>query len=317
MDRGGRLDSREVNKIAAAVLCAGVAFGAADLAGAALVPVRHPARPAFAIAGLSEDGTPAAPERPAIGLRLASASAHRGEQAAGQLCAACHSFAEGAAAIVGPNLYGVAGGAVAAVVGYDYSAALKQVGGRWTPERLDAWLLRPQAFAPGTRMGFAGIANDGDRADVVAYLITLSDRHADAAPSRAAAPAVTAPAVTAPAAVAVADTDFAGAVAHADVKLGETTAASVCSACHSFDKGGEAGIGPNLYGVFGRGIAQVADYGYSAALSAKHGTWTIDTLNDWLKSPRHFAPGTKMAYPGIADDAQRAAMVAYLRSLSG
>ena len=299
------MDSRELNKIAAAVLCAGVAFGAADLAGAALVPVRHPARPAFVIAGLSPDGAPATPERPAIGIRLASASPQRGERLAGNLCVACHNLAEGAPALVGPNLYGVAGGPVAAVADYNYSPALKRVGGRWSPERLDAWLIRPQAFAPGTRMGFGGIPDDGARADVVSYLLTLSDRHAGAQPVRPAA------------STGAAATDASTRVAHADAKLGETIATASCSACHSFDKGGEAQVGPALYGVFGRPIAQDASFSYSAALSAHHDRWTADTLDDWLTNPRHFAPGTKMGFPGIADDSKRAAVIAYLRSLSG
>ena len=300
------MDSRELNKIAAAVVCAVAAFGCADLAGAVLVPVAHPARPAFPIAGVSADGVAAAPERAPIGTRLASASAAHGEQLAGSLCASCHSLVKGAPAAVGPNLYGVAGGPVAAVADYEYSPALKQVGGRWTPERLDGWLIRPQAFAPGTRMGFAGIPNDTDRADVVAYLLTLSDNQ----------PAPTSPPPPAAGSTST-STSFASAVAHADVKAGEATATASCSTCHSFDKNGEAQVGPALYGVFGRGIGQGADYSYSTALSGKHGNWTVDTLDDWLKSPRHFAPGTKMAFPGIADDASRAAVVAFLRSLSG
>ena len=315
------MDSREINKIAAAVLCAVVAFGAADLAGAALVPVRVPPRPAFPIAGLSPDGAPATTDRPAIALRLASASPQRGEKLAGNLCAACHSFAQGGPVLVGPNLHGVAGGPVAAVADYDYSPALKQAGGRWSPERLDAWLIRPRAFAPGTRMGFAGIPDDGARADVVSYLLTLSDRHSDAGPATpvvATSAAATSTAITGAATTGAAADDAASArVAKADVKVGEAAATAACSACHSFDKGGEAQIGPALYGVFGRPIAQDASYSYSAALSAHHDRWTAGTLDDWLRNPRRFAPGTKMGFPGIADDARRAAVIAYLRSLSG
>lgn len=288
------MDSIEINKIAAAALCAALALGGSVLAATLLVPDRRPARPAFAIAGLEPDT--AAPAGPPIGARLAQASAAHGAELAGSLCSACHGFNQGGTAQVGPNLFGIANRAVAAAADYQYSDALKRAGGRWTPARLDAWLLRPQGFAPGTRMGFAGIGDASPRADVVAYLVSLSDT-ASAAPS--------------------AGGGFASLVASADPKAGAATADAQCSACHSFDKGGEAQIGPALYGVFGRPIAQDASYSYSAALSAHHDRWTAGTLDDWLRNPRRFAPGTKMGFPGIADDARRAAVIAYLRSLSG
>ncbi len=287
------MDSIEINKIAAAGLCAALALGGSVLAGTVLVPDRPPARPAFPIAGLEPDA--AAPAGPSIDARLATASAPHGGQLAGSLCAACHGFDKGGAAQVGPNLFGVAGRAVAAVADYEYSPALKQVGGRWTPARLDAWLTRPQGFAPGTRMGFAGITDGAARADVVAYLVSLSD-------TASAAPA--------------AGGGFAALVASADPKAGAAMASAECSACHSLDKGGGPMVGPALYGAFNRGIGQGADYTYSAALSGHGGNWTIATLDDWLRNPRHFAPGTKMGFAGIADDKERAAVVAYLRSLS-
>ncbi len=287
------MDSIEINKIAAAGLCAGLALGGSVLAATLLVPDRPPARPAFPIAGLEPDN--ATPVGPPIEARLARASAAHGAALAGSLCTACHGFNKGGAAQVGPNLFGVGNRAVAAAADYEYSAALKQAGGRWTPARLDSWLLRPQGFAPGTRMGFAGISDGAARADVVAYLLSLSDT-ASAAPEPGGS--------------------FAALVASADAKAGAATASAECSACHSFDKGGGATVGPALYGVFNRGIGQGSDYSYSAALSGHGGNWTVAALDGWLRNPRHFAPGTKMGFAGIADDKQRAAVVAYLRSLS-
>ena len=160
-------------------------------------------------------------------------------------------------------------------------------------------------------MGFAGIADPGTRADTVAYLISLSAAAAahPAAVQPAATPAAAASAAMVPAAATAAPSPE-------QVKAGQQIASAQCSACHSFDKGGDAMIGPNLYGVVGRPIAGDASYSYSAALSAHHGPWTEAALDAWLLKPRAYAPGTKMAYPGLSGDADRTAVIAYLRSLS-
>ena len=298
------MDSQELNKIAAAVLCAGIAAFAADRAGAVLARVQPPAAPAFAIAVPT-----AGPATIPIAARLATASAARGEADASAQCGACHSFAADAPAIVGPGLHGIAGAEVASMPGYAYSDALAHVGGRWTAERLDAWLTRPAAFAPGTKMGFAGIADPAVRADTIAYLLTLS--RPVPAPAAAPVPVSAAPVSAAPVSAAT-----PAPPSPDQIKAGQQIADAQCSACHSFDQGGADMIGPNLYGVFGRPIAGDASYAYSAALSAHHGLWTAASLDAWLLKPRAFAPGTKMAYPGLADAADRAAVVAYLRSLS-
>lgn len=128
-------------------------------------------------------------------LWLASASASvatppvAGDPEAGRqafaVCGACHTVAPGGAALIGPNLWGVLGREVGSMPGFDYSAELKSVGGTWTPERLDRFLTDPTAFAPGTRMGYAGVADPVERAALVAYLATL---HEGGAPVAAAAP---------------------------------------------------------------------------------------------------------------------------------
>jgi cytochrome c len=90
----------------------------------------------------------------------------------------------------------------------------------------------------------------------------------------------------------------------------------VCQACHTFQKGQGANVGPNLYGVVGRPVASVAGFNYSAALKAKGGTWTFDALNDWLKNPRADVPGTLMTFAGIDDEKERADVIDYLNSNS-
>lgn len=88
-------------------------------------------------------------------------------------CAACHSVGRGGPDVDGPNLYGVVDAPVAARrPRYGYTQALRDVGGVWSAQRLDAWLKDPAAFAPGTAMGFAGLADARDRAAVIAFLAT-------------------------------------------------------------------------------------------------------------------------------------------------
>jgi cytochrome c len=108
-----------------------------------------------------------------IDTLLASASAERGAQVAKQ-CLACHNFEEGQGPKIGPDLYGVVGRKIASVSGFNYSSALKSKNGTWDFNALNTWLTKPTAYAPGTAMTFAGLSNDKQRADVIAYLDTLS-----------------------------------------------------------------------------------------------------------------------------------------------
>lgn len=89
------------------------------------------------------------------------------------VCSACHTVGRGGADVDGPNLYGVVGSRVAGRrPRYGYTQALRDVGGTWTEDRLNAWLTDPAAFAPGTAMHFAGLPDARDRADVIAFLAT-------------------------------------------------------------------------------------------------------------------------------------------------
>jgi cytochrome c len=104
---------------------------------------------------------------------LASASAERGAQIA-KPCEICHNVEEGQGPKIGPHLYGVVDRSVASVAGFNYSAALKAKGGKWTFAALNKWLTDPRADVPGTSMTFAGVSSEKQRADVIAYLNTLS-----------------------------------------------------------------------------------------------------------------------------------------------
>lgn len=87
-----------------------------------------------------------------------------------------------------------------------------------------------------------------------------------------------------------------------------------CTACHSINQGGATGIGPNLYAALGKAHGHVPGFAYSDALKSVPGTWTFESMDAWLASPRKYAPGTKMTFAGIANPQDRANVIAYLNS---
>ena len=90
-----------------------------------------------------------------------------------------------------------------------------------------------------------------------------------------------------------------------------------CAACHTVDQGGANGLGPNLYGTMGANLAHVAGFAYSDALRSHGGTWDWETMSQWLRSPRTFAPGTKMTFAGLSDPQDRADVMVFLNAHGG
>ncbi len=109
-----------------------------------------------------------------IAETLAVADPSRGKRLFLQ-CQGCHVSKPGAGHTIGPNLWGVVGRPVGSQAGFSYSDGLKAIGGTWDYGRLSQYLYDPKSLAPDTRMLFAGIAGTQDRADLIAYLRTLSD----------------------------------------------------------------------------------------------------------------------------------------------
>ena len=314
------MDSLETNKVFAAALVAGIAFVGSGLVGSALLKPKPLEKTAIKIDMPEAPGAvAAAPEQP-IAVLLASADAGRGEsQVRGQGCVACHNFNEGGKAGVGPNLYGVLGAPHGHQEGFAYSAALKAKSGPWTYDELNEWLLKPSAYAPGTKMTYAGLADGKKRADIIMYLRSLSPspEALPAAPAQSAS-AGTAPAAGGAPAAPAAPASIETRLASADPKAGQADTMKLgCVACHSYNEGGKAGIGPNMWGVVGGPVgSRMEGYAYSAALKAKGGKWTYDEMDKWLTAPMKYVPGTKMTFAGVPDPKQRADLIAYLRTLS-
>lgn len=103
----------------------------------------------------------------------ASAEADKGARLFRQ-CSACHKLEAGANG-TGPYLHGVVGRAKAAVDGFNYSDTLASMGGEWTPENLSGFLESPRNYAPGTSMGYSGMRDVEDRANLIAYLATITN----------------------------------------------------------------------------------------------------------------------------------------------
>ena len=185
------MDDR-ANTIVGWVLAAGIAA-----LGLAIVTGEHfhaerPEKMGYEVTGVEEEaGAAGAVAEKPFAFYMASGDAQKGADVF-KKCAACHNAEKGGANALGPNLWGVPGDEIAgARGGFAFSDALKTKGGKWDFDTLNAWLTSPKAFAPGTKMTFAGLSKPDDRANVIAYLNQQSDRPLPlpAAPADTGAPA--------------------------------------------------------------------------------------------------------------------------------
>ena len=168
-------------KISVAVVIAiGVAVCAAVVSTHAVTP-KMPAHNAYIVEGVGKaSAVAAAPKGPApIEPLLAKADLAAGQKTA-RVCGTCHSFNKGEAAKMGPNLYGVVGGPHAHMAGFAYSEAMIAMrdmqGHMWGFDELNHFIYSPRTHLPGTKMSFPGLKNDQDRANVIAWLNSQSDK---------------------------------------------------------------------------------------------------------------------------------------------
>ena len=169
----------EMNKIAGAILAAGVIAMMVGLVSNLIYQKPHGTMElAYSIApSESDESEPAAAEAPSlepIAPLLASADLDSGLKVA-KKCTTCHTFDDGGANKIGPNLYDIVNRTIAAGDGFGYSGALQEKASEaWTYENLNGFIAKPKEWAPGTKMSFAGIRKAQDRADLILYMRSLS-----------------------------------------------------------------------------------------------------------------------------------------------
>ena len=142
--------------------------------------VVHPHRldkPAIAVVDEAPTEVAAAPaeELKPIGPLLAKANVEAGKAIYMKQCFTCHTIDKGGVNKVGPNQWDIVGRKVASHAGFSYSSALQGKGGEWTYEDVDHMIFKPTAYVKGTKMAFVGLPKEQERADVIAYMRTMSD----------------------------------------------------------------------------------------------------------------------------------------------
>jgi len=174
------MDSFELNKIIAAVLLTALIVIGIDKFADSVFHVEKLKQSAYKIEGVelasSINTTAEVKEVVQLDIKeiMALGDLTHGEKVF-KKCSACHIVAKGGKNLIGPALYGVVGRPVAAVEGYAYSKALKAHEKNWSFEELNAFLLKPKSYIKGTKMSYAGLRKDKDRASVILYLNSQGD----------------------------------------------------------------------------------------------------------------------------------------------
>jgi cytochrome c len=174
------MDSFELNKIIAAVLMTALIVIGINKFADVVFHVEKPKKSAYEVEGVElaslAKKTTEVKEVVQLDIKeiLALGDLTHGEKVF-KKCSACHIVAKGGKNLIGPALYGVVGRPVAYIEGYAYSKALKAHGKNWSFEELNGFLLKPKSYIKGTKMAYAGLRKDKDRASVILYLNSQSD----------------------------------------------------------------------------------------------------------------------------------------------
>ena len=174
------MDSFELNKIIAAVLMTALIVIGINKFADSVFQVEKPKESAYKVEGVelasSAKKTTEVKEVVQLDIKqiLALGDLTHGEKVF-KKCSACHIVAKGGKNLIGPALYGVVGRSAGSIEGYAYSKALKAHGKNWSFEELNGFLLKPKSYIKGTKMAYAGLRKDKDRASVILYLNSQSD----------------------------------------------------------------------------------------------------------------------------------------------
>ncbi len=173
------MDSFEINKIIAAVLMVALLVIGIGKLSDVIFHVEKPETPGYAVkveqvSNASSSATTASEEKINIATLMALGDVATGEKIF-KKCAACHSIIKGGKNAIGPALYNVVGRKVGVVEDYKYSKALAAYEKEWTFEELNGYLTKPAKWIKGTKMAFAGLRKEKDRASVIKYLNENSD----------------------------------------------------------------------------------------------------------------------------------------------
>ena len=173
------MDSFELNKIIAAVLMVALLIIGIGKISDIIFHVEKPKTPGYAVdveqvITASTKKLETVDEKIDIAALMAMGDLAIGEKVF-KKCAACHSIVKGGKNNIGPALYNVVGRKIGVVNDYKYSKALSSYGKEWTFEELNGYLIKPAKWIKGTKMAFAGLRKEKDRASVILYLNQSSD----------------------------------------------------------------------------------------------------------------------------------------------